>query len=118
MSFVRNLHTRRKLNKTIKKFNKIGDDEIKGLKYFLAKTEFIKGGKISMGVKRIRNYFSIRNHKQLDETFAKQKEIFLDNLKKKMGKKGTSEADNQTIKAIEDRLDYYHKKYKRTFITL
>lgn len=99
-------------------FNKIGENEQKGLKYFLAKTTLIKGGKIGVGFKKIRNYFSIRNHTQLDIIFEQQKKIFIDDLKDKMNKKGLSDADTKTIKAIEDRLEYYHKKYKRTFVTL
>jgi hypothetical protein len=42
LKFKNKLRTRNRLNKTVKMFNKFGDNEDKAMKYFLAKTTFIR----------------------------------------------------------------------------
>ncbi len=118
ISVVRNLRTRRRINKTINMFNKIWDDPAKWLKYFLAKSYLTKWWKIWMALQRVKNRWSIDNKTQLDSIFDQQKKAFIDDLKEKLGKNWLSEKDANSIKQIESRLNYYHKRYKNDFIKL
>ncbi|HRX63857.1 MAG TPA: hypothetical protein P5060_02000 [Candidatus Absconditabacterales bacterium] len=115
LMFRNNIRSRRRLNKTVKMFNKIGNDPKKAIRYILSKSIT---GQIGMGVKKLNNRFTIRDTDKFDEVFNKQKKKFIENLESKMEKKSMSEVDKKTLQAIKDRIDYYQKAYKRKMITV
>lgn len=114
----KNIISRHRLNKTIRKLNEIGNNPKAWVNYILTKADFFKwGAKIWTLCKRIWKFFTIRDIDSFDRKFNEQKKIFIDDIESKMQWK-LSEDDKKTLKAIKDRLDYYQKAYKRQFLTV
>lgn len=114
----KNIISRHRLNKTIRKLNEIGNNPKAWVNYILTKADFFKwGAKIWTLCKRIWKFFTIRDIDSFDRKFNEQKKIFIDDIESKMQWK-LSDDDKKTLKAIKDRLDYYQKAYKRQFLTV
>ncbi len=116
LKFRNNIRSRRRLNKTIKMFNKIWNDPKRAVRYIMSKTALTKWWKIWMWIKRIKNQLTIKDTDKFDEVFNEQKKNFIDDLSAKMWD-NISTDDKATIKVISDRVDYHQKAYKRKFIT-
>lgn len=116
--FRNNIRSRNKINKTIKKFNTIGDDPKRWMQYILAKSSMTWWWKLWAGLRRLKNTITIKDTKKFDRVFTKQKKKFIDNLEKKMDANSMSEKDKKTLQAIKKRVDYYYKAYKSSFITI
>lgn len=114
----KNIISRHRLNKTIKKLNEIWNNPKEWVNYILTKADFFRwGAKIWTLCKKVWNYFRIRDVDSFDRIFNEQKRIFIDDIEAKMQWR-LSEDDKKTLKAIKDRLDYYQKAYKRQFLTV
>lgn len=114
----KNIISRHRLNKTIKKLNEIWDNPKEWVNYILTKADFFKwGSRIWTLCKRVWNYFRIRDVDTFDRIFNEQKKIFIDDIEAKMQWQ-MSEDDIKTMKAIRARLDYYQKTYKMKFLTV
>lgn len=118
LMFRNNVRSRKRLNKTIKAMNTIGNDPKKWVNYIISKASLIQWWKIGSGIKSIKNFFTIRDTNKLDEVFKEHKQKFIENLESKMDSKGMSEEDKKTIESIKNRADYYLAAYKRQFITV
>ncbi|HKL44332.1 MAG TPA: hypothetical protein VJ892_03570 [Candidatus Absconditabacterales bacterium] len=117
LGLVKNLRTRRKLNKTIRKFNDIGSDPKKGVIYIMSKANKRQGGIIRSEFKKIWNTLTIRDKDKFDEIFNKQKKKFIDDLFGNMSGKLTVR-DEKIKESISRRIDYYQKAYKRKMMTV
>ncbi len=114
---VKNLRSRRKLNKTIRKFNDIGNDPKKWIIYIMSKANKRQWWIVRSEFKKIWNTLTIRDADKFDEVFNKQKKKFIDDL---FGKIWTN-ADTRDTKikeSITKRIDYYQKAYKKKMITV
>jgi len=114
---VRNLHSRRKINKTIRKFNEIKDDPKAAVKYIMSKTKNRYWWAISAIIKWWYNHLTIRDTKKFDEVFNKQKEQFIDDLFWNFGENIT-DRDKKIKESIIRRVEYYQDTYKKTIVTI
>lgn len=123
----RNILSRHRINTIVNKLNDLSKElwdpknpDAKWVKkwvnYILNKSFLLQWWPISSACKATRNILKIRTTAEFDEAFWKQKKIILEDLKAKMGNNTTSTKDDDTIKAVENRFDYYQAAYKRIFI--
>lgn len=114
--FRRNINSRRRLNKTIKMFNKIWNNPERAVRYILAKTKLKHSWALAERAKRWwhdllnSTKFTMAKDK-FEESFNKQKKIFIDDLFKNMEKNSLSSADRSTKVALEKRIDFYQKAF-------
>lgn len=120
LRFRQNLHSRKRINTTVKRLNDIWSDPKKWVDFVLTRTfgydPLSVSWKIWTGFKNMKKFFKIRDVQTFDEMYDKQKKYFIDDLESKMDANSMSEQDKKVIAAIKNRLDYYQKAYKRQFI--
>jgi recombinational DNA repair ATPase RecF len=98
-------------------FNKFGDNEDKAMKYFLAKTTFIRWWALSVWSKMLINNVSdfltwrIQSLDDFEKKYAEIKKQFIDDLVQ--GESNFDEKEKKVIFSLQNRLDYYYAKYKR-----
>jgi CRISPR/Cas system CMR-associated protein Cmr5 small subunit len=110
---VRNLGSRRKINKTIRRFNDIKNNPKAAVTYIMAKSSNI----VWRSWKQLYNHLAIRDTWKFDEVFNKQKKKFIDDLFGKMWENAT-DRDIKIKESIIRRIDYYQDAYKKTMITV
>lgn len=114
----RNIRSRNRINKTIKKLNKIWNDSTRWIKYVLSKSSLRTLWRFWTWYKQLFNPFSIRDTEKFDKVFDEQKTKFINDLESAMDKNRMSDDDKKTLQLIKNRIDYYQKAYKRKFITV